>query len=254
MKEKYSAVVLAAGKGTRMGRDTEKQYLMLGKKPLLVHALETFQQCELIHQIILVADQAHVAWCREAVVEPFGLNKVTAVLAGGKERYDSVWNALSYLVSAESRINSSEENGEYVLIHDGARPFVSVPMIERICAEVKTKKACVAGMPVKDTIKLVSAGGVITESPERSMVWQAQTPQAFSLELIVQAFTKQREEGFLGITDDGMIVEKQMKVPVFMTVGSDQNIKITTPEDLVIAEAFLEAFFCKKVVDRCMGS
>ena len=127
------------------------------------------------------------------------------------------------------------------MIHDGARPFITEEVLKRIYGQVQDKKACVVGMPVKDTIKLINKDRQITESPDRSLVWQAQTPQAFALPLIIDAFEQQMKEDCSHITDDAMVVEKQLGLPVYMVEGSYRNIKITTQEDLVIAQALLKA-------------
>ncbi len=238
MKEKCTAIVLAAGRGTRMGGSVAKQYLELGGKPLVVYALEAFEASEIIDQIILMTDEAHVDYCREEIVKKYGLKKVLFAEAGGTERYLSVWKALSFLAQ-----RAEAEDG-YVFIHDGARPFVTEEIIQRAYDAVLRWDACVVGMPVKDTIKLVDEEGCVKESPERRLVWQAQTPQVFSMPLIYEGFQKQLLEDCSGITDDAMVVEHQMGHRVHMVKGSYENIKITTPEDLVIAEKFL-----KKSVD-----
>ncbi len=238
MKEQCTAIVLAAGKGTRMGGSVAKQYLELGGKPLVVHALETFEASEIIDRIILMTDESHVDYCREEIVKKYDLKKVFYVGAGGAERYLSVWKALAFLAQ-----KTGAEDG-YVFIHDGARPFVTEDIIRRAYDAVLRWDACVVGMPVKDTIKLVDEQGYIKESPDRRLVWQAQTPQVFSMPLIYEGFQRQLREDCSCITDDAMVVEHQMGRKVHMVEGSYENIKITTPEDLTIAEKFL-----KKSVD-----
>ena len=232
-KEKYTAVVLAAGKGTRMGGSVAKQFLEIGGKPVVVYALEVFEHSPEIDQIILVTGADKIEYCQKEIIEKYGIKKTVSVCAGGRERYESVWKALQTLKSLESE---QEQKTDYVLIHDGARPFLNQEMLERLCACVKEEKACVLGMPVKDTIKLVNQEGMIESSPDRSMVWQAQTPQVFSVPLIVEAFARQMKADCTGITDDAMVVEAQMGVKAQMVMGSYANIKITTPEDLFMAE------------------
>ncbi len=231
MKEHCTAVVLAAGRGTRMGTQTAKQYLELQGKPVLAYALEVFEQTEAVDDILLMTDKDHVEYCEREICGKYGIKKVSAVAPGGKERYESVWKALCIL----------KERGTsgYVMIHDGARPFITEEILERVYEQVQEKKACVVGMPVKDTIKLINKDGQIEKSPDRSLVWQAQTPQVFELSLIIEAFERQMQGDCSHITDDAMVVEKQMGIPVYMVEGSYNNIKITTPEDLVIAQAFL---------------
>ena len=233
MKEHCTAIVLAAGRGRRMGTKTAKQYLELQGKPVLAYALEVFEQSSVIDDILLITSEDHIDYCKKEICEKYGIKKVSAVAPGGKERYESVWKALCIL----------KERGQsgYVMIHDGARPFLTEDILERVYRQVQTYKACVVGMPVKDTIKLIDKAGQITESPDRSFVWQAQTPQAFAMPLIIEAFEKQMKEDCSHITDDAMVVERQMGVPVYMVEGSYRNIKITTPEDLMIAQALLRA-------------
>ena len=233
MKEHCTAIVLAAGRGRRMGTKTAKQYLELQGKPVLAYALEVFEQSSVIDDILLITGEDRIDYCKKEICEKYGIKKVSAVVPGGKERYESVWKALCIL----------KERGQagYVMIHDGARPFLTEDILERVYRQVQTYKACVVGMPVKDTIKLIDKAGQITESPDRSFVWQAQTPQAFAMPLIIEAFEKQMKEDCSHITDDAMVVERQMGVPVYMVEGSYRNIKITTPEDLMIAQALLRA-------------
>ncbi len=236
-----TAVVLAAGKGRRMGSETAKQYLEIDGRPIVVYALEAFQKSLLIDEIILMTDEQHTEYCRKKIVEAYGLSKVSAVRAGGKERYESVWKALCVILEkreAEEKCIWEARQEGYVFIHDGARPFISENIIGRAYEAVKRWNACVVGMPVKDTIKLVDRESCITGSPDRSLIWQAQTPQVFSVPLITEAFRKQLKEDCSLVTDDAMVVERQMGIRVHMTEGSYENIKITTPEDLDVAEAF----------------
>ena len=157
-KEKYTAVVLAAGKGTRMGGNVAKQFLEIGGKPVVVYALEVFEHSPEIDQIILVTGADKIEYCQKEIIEKYGIKKTVSVCAGGRERYESVWKALQTLKSLESE---QEQKTDYVLIHDGARPFLNQEMLERLCACVKEEKACVLGMPVKDTIKLSDENGKI---------------------------------------------------------------------------------------------
>ena len=161
-KEKYTVVVLAAGKGTRMGGSVAKQFLEIGGKPVVVYALEVFEHSPEIDQIILVTGADKIEYCQKEIIEKYGIKKTVSVCAGGRERYESVWKALQTLKSLESE---QEQKTDYVLIHDGARPFLNQEMLERLCACVKEEKACVLGMPVKDTIKLTDENGKIRESP-----------------------------------------------------------------------------------------
>ena len=230
MEKKYcTAVVLAAGSGRRMGTKVHKQYLLLDGKPVLYYSLKTFQESELIERIILVSGRGEEDWCRKNIVEKYALTKVTDVVAGGKERYDSVWNGLQ---------RAGREG--YVYIHDGARPFVDKEMIRRAYECVIREKACVAGMPVKDTIKVVDEEEFVTDTPDRSSLWMVQTPQVFESELITDAYSMLKSSPSETVTDDAMVVERMMGLPAKMFRGSYENIKITTPEDMDIAEVFLK--------------
>lgn len=243
MEKQYcTAVVLAAGRGARMGTRTAKQYLEVGGMPVVVHALLAFQESPVIDEIILMTDAGHLGYCKQEIVEAYGLDKVSTVGAGGRERYESVWKALCTIMDQEewedeARCRARQEG--YVFIHDGARPFVTPEIIARAYEDVVRWKACVVGMPVKDTIKLVDTDSCVVDSPRRSLVWQAQTPQVFAVPLIAEAFARQMKEDCSNVTDDAMVVEAQMGVKIHMTQGSYENIKITTPEDLLIAETML---------------
>ena len=232
MKEHCTAVVLAAGRGTRMGTQTAKQYLELQGKPILVYALEVFEQSAVVDDILLMTDKDHVEYCKKEICEKYGIKKVSAVAPGGKERYESVWKALCIL----------KERGQsgFVMIHDGARPFVTEEILKRGLQKVKETGACVIGMPSKDTVKLSDEEGYVKETPNSKSVSTIQTPQIFSYSLIREAHDSIRQKDMSKITDDAMVVEQETGAKVALAEGSYQNIKITTPEDLDIAEAFLK--------------
>lgn len=235
-KKKCTAIILAAGQGKRMGTKVQKQFLNLGGKPVLWYALYAFENSPVINDIILVTGADLVEYCQREIVEKYGFCKVRSVTAGGAERYHSVWKGLCAMGDKENRI---------VFIHDGARPFVDEPMLERVYADVCKYEACVVGMPVKDTIKIADTDGFIKETPKRSLVWQIQTPQVFSASLICYAYEElgRREKELLDrgiqITDDAMVVEEICGRKIRLTEGSYENMKLTTPEDLEIAETFL---------------
>lgn len=222
-----TAIVLAGGSGKRMNTDTPKQYLMLDGKPLLYYSLKAFEE-SLVNEIILVTKAGEEVYCRKEFVEQYGFRKVTAVVAGGKERYHSVLNGLQAVT-----------NCDYVMIHDGARPLLTPQMIAHTAEAVKEHQACVVGMPVKDTIQIINETGVIMETPKRSTVWQAQTPQAFAFAMVRDAYEKIVQESVVDVTDDAMVVGHYYDVPVYMVEGSYTNIKVTTPEDIPVAEAML---------------
>ena len=227
---KCAAIVLAAGQGKRMQKDQPKQFLMLGGKPVLYYSLKAFEQSERITEIILVTGEEYLTYCRENIIEKYQFEKVSKIVAGGKERYDSVYQGLCALSQVD-----------YVFIHDGARPFLTMQMIERGYETVLAKKACIAAVPVKDTIKTIGEEMQVTGTPDRTSLWQVQTPQVFSQSLIKKAYDSLQHVDKQGITDDAMVVEKMTDCPVAVFLGDYHNIKITTPEDLVIGEAFIRA-------------
>ena len=209
-------------------REKEKQFLEIQGYPVLYYSLRCFQESPLIQDIILVTGEDALSYCKEEIVKKYGFTKVSNVIAGGKERYDSVYAGLCAC-----------KDCRYVLIHDGARPFITEEIIERGLEKVKETGACVVGMPSKDTIKLSDAEGYVKETPNRKCVWTIQTPQIFSYALIREAHDSIRKKDMSKITDDAMVIEQETGVKVALAEGSYQNIKITTPEDLYIAEAFL---------------
>jgi 2-C-methyl-D-erythritol 4-phosphate cytidylyltransferase len=212
-------VVVAAGKGSRMGTAESKQYLRLEDKPILVYALEVFQHCEVIDEIILVVGQEDVGRCRQ-YIELYGIAKCRAVVAGGTERQSSVYAGLQEL----------SPDIDWVMVHDGVRPFVTSEQIGRLWEAVRLHSAAVLAVPVKDTVKVIHPEGWIESTPDRSRLWSIQTPQAFRLTELVSAHASAAADGYLG-TDDAMLVERMGK-RVHIVQGDYTNIKITTPEDL----------------------
>ena len=229
MSERNTAIVLAAGQGKRMHSKVQKQFLEIQGYPVLYYSLRCFQESPLIQDIILVTGEESISYCKEEIVQKYGFTKVSAVIPGGKERYDSVYAGL-----CECR------DCEYVLIHDGARPFVTEEILKRGLQKVKETGACVIGMPSKDTVKVADEADFVSETPDRKCVWTIQTPQIFSYSLIREAHDSIRQKDMSKITDDAMVVEQETGAKVALAEGSYQNIKITTPEDLDIAEAFLK--------------
>lgn len=224
-----TAIVLSAGQGKRMGSTVQKQYIELQGKPIVYYALETFQKSALIDQIIMVVGKGQEEYCRREIVEKYDLTKVSHIVEGGSERYHSVHNGLKRV-----------EHDGYVFIHDGARPFVTEDMIKRAYEAVCEYPACVVGMPVKDTIKIADESGFTETTPNRNYVWQVQTPQVFLAPLIRDAYDKIICSGETNITDDTMVVETICDMKSRLIEGAYENIKITTPEDLEIAEVFLK--------------
>lgn len=240
-KEKVAAVVLAGGSGKRMGGSCKKQYLQLDGKPVLYYALKAFQESSVIDEIILVTNEPE--FCMKELVLKHNMDKVVKTVPGGEERYHSVYNGLKAL-----------QECAYVLIHDGARPFVTEDIIRRAVDAVKEFQACVVGMPVKDTIRIADQQEFAVSTPERQRVWMVQTPQAFAYPLIRTAYEQIMCELPAGITDDAMVVEYGRLAKVKLIEGSYENIKLTTPEDMEIAEVFLKTQKklkkCKKDVDN----
>lgn len=226
---KYTAIVLSGGKGSRMNSEIHKQYLLLQGKPVITYALEAFEKSP-VDEIVLVTGAGEEEYCRKMIVEEYHLKKVVKIVPGGKERYHSVYAGLK-----------AADGSDYVLIHDGARPFVTDEIIRRAMEEVQKSRACVVGMPVKDTIKIVDAAAHVTDTPERKNVWMVQTPQVFEYPLIREAYEELLQQEHITATDDAMAVERMCHIPIKMLEGSYANIKITTPEDMVIAEALLQA-------------
>lgn len=238
-----TAVVLAAGSGKRMSSDVPKQYMELGGCPVLYYSLSAFQRWEKIRQIIIVCRKEDISYCQKEIVEKYHLTKVKAVVAGGENRYDSV----------EAGIACADTS--YVWIHDGARPFVTRDMLERLLENVKEKRAVIAAVPVKDTIKKAGGDGRIEEEPDRSALWQAQTPQVFETAIIKKAYeimkkTKEEDAG-CGITDDAMLVRRYAKVPSFVVMGEYRNIKLTTPEDFEAAHVYLKKYCLTETETIC---
>jgi len=225
--EKHIAIVLSAGKGTRMKSNIQKQYLLLREKPIIYYSLAELQKCPFIDEIILVTGQEEIEYNRLEIVERYGFTKVTNIVAGGKERYHSVYAGLKSISTCD-----------YVYIHDGARPFIDQEILSRIYEAVRADQACAVGMPVKDTIKISNHEGYAEHTPPRDLVWMIQTPQAFQYDLIKRAYDKLIQKKVKGVTDDAMVIEYMEKKKVKLVPGSYSNIKITTPEDLEIAELF----------------
>ncbi|NBI08038.1 2-C-methyl-D-erythritol 4-phosphate cytidylyltransferase [Senegalia massiliensis] len=226
--KKISVIIAAAGMGKRMNSNINKQYILLNDKPILFYTLYKFEKNEFVDDIIIVAKEDEISYCNKNIVSKYGFKKVKDIVAGGKERRDSVYNGL----------NAIDVESDIVLIHDGARPFVDNEIINSSIKEVIVNKATVVGVPVKDTIKIVSDDNIVESTPNRSHLWKVQTPQSFSYSVIMDCYNKGIEND-LNVTDDSMLVE-HFGYSVKMIMGSYKNIKITTPEDLVMGKNFLE--------------
>ena len=229
---KITAIVLAAGSGSRMKSKTKKQFMEIKGKPVIWYSLFEFEKSR-VDEIILVTGKEDIDYCKKEIVEKYNLKKIKNVVAGGSERYESVYNGLK------------EVTGNIVLIHDGARPFINNEIIERSIEGTIKSDACVVGVPVKDTIKRANKEGYIIDTPNRSELWITQTPQSFKTDLVKMAYKKMKEElekgnTTLNITDDAMVVEEFTTNQVRFVQGDYKNIKVTTPEDIDIAELFIE--------------
>lgn len=224
---KRVAIIPAGGTGRRMGGEISKQYLLLAGIPILVHTLKAFQHSPLIDEIILAVPEGDIEEVRRTVVEPYGFSRVRLVIAGGRERQDSVKNALAHV---------GDEYG-VVVIHDGVRPLVTGDLIESAAAAAEKYGAASVGLPVRDTVKEVDPTGRVVKTVPREGLWLTQTPQAFRREVILAAYQKALADGFYG-TDDASLVERT-GFPVRMIQGDRENIKVTTPEDLVQGEKII---------------
>ncbi len=216
-------IIVAAGRGRRMGAGINKQFIELNNKPILIHTLEKFENKKWIKEKVLVVHPEEISIIGE-LLSKYKIN-VDKIVPGGKERQDSVERGLSFIES------------EFVMVHDGARPFVNPQKLDELFESVKNDHAVILGVPVKDTIKITDDSGFIMETPNRKSLWSIQTPQAFRLSILKDAYEKAKSNLFLG-TDDASLVER-IGVNVKVIKGDYRNIKITTPEDLELARLIL---------------
>lgn len=220
------AIIAAGGRGKRMNAGVSKQFLAIKGRPILYYTLSTFEFIGQIQEIILVVGKADLQYAREEIVNRYRFKKVK-IAEGGAERQDSVYNGLREL----------SPQTDIVVIHDGVRPFIARTIIEKSIQAAREHKAVGVAVPVKDTIKVVGDGNIIKKTPDRKTLWAMQTPQSFDYGLILEAHERARREGYYG-TDDTVLVER-MGLPVLVVEGGYENIKITTPEDIVIAETLV---------------
>lgn len=229
MTEQIAAIVLAGGRGSRMNMDIPKQYMLINDRPLITYALDIFEK-SMVQEIVVVVESGGEEYFRRNILEKYGYHKVWAVVEGGAERYHSVWNGLRAIT-----------NADYVMIHDGARPCVDMDLLQRGMLCVREHKACIAAVPVKDTIKVVSTSGKVLETPDRKTLWQVQTPQIFSFDEIYDAYGKMiSDPNKKNITDDAMVMENYGGREVFVYEGDYDNIKVTTREDIKFVSEILE--------------
>lgn len=226
MSKNY-AIIVAAGKGKRMGTDINKQFLNIKDKPVIYYTLKAFADSKAVDRIIVVCAENEIEYCKNEIVEKYQIAKVLKIVSGGKERQNSVYNGINAIDSCE-----------IVLIHDGARPFVNNRIIEDGIKYAKEYGACACGVVPKDTIKVRNIKGLSTATLNRNELFSVQTPQCFRYELILECHKKLNEDK-VNVTDDTAVVNYYGN-PVYLYEGSYDNIKITTPEDLYIAESIIE--------------
>lgn len=225
---KTVAIIVAGGSGKRIEGNLPKQFLMLGGKPILAHTIEKFERCDLVDEIILVVPESYLDYCSQVIADQYRFGKIRRITAGGEERQDSVYQGLK----------ACSDSTSLVTIHDGVRPLVTPEIVATSIELCQNKKAVIVAVPVKDTIKQVENGLIIT-TLDRGKLWLVQTPQVFEYKLILEAHKRARKDNFVG-TDDSALVER-MGCEVSVLDGNYDNIKITTAEDLLVAEKLLKA-------------
>jgi 2-C-methyl-D-erythritol 4-phosphate cytidylyltransferase len=221
------AIVLAGGVGKRMGFSTGKQFLLLDNKPILAHTLQVFQDCRPVDGIYLVVNHRDLPIVQEEILETYRFSKIMKLVIGGRLRQDSVWNGLEAI----------DEPCDVVIVHDAARPFVSPAFVEKSIFLMEMFDAVVPAIPARDTIKMISKEGFVMKTLERDSLWNIQTPQTFKYDLIAKAYKEGMAKKLCGYDDSTFIEHLGGKVKV--VEGSPYNIKITTPEDLLIARGIL---------------
>jgi 2-C-methyl-D-erythritol 4-phosphate cytidylyltransferase len=214
--------------GKRMGKAMSKQFLTLGDKPMLAHTLLVFQLAPEIDEIIPVLSKEDMEGCLHDVIERYQITKVKTLVVGGKERQDSVLHGLQK-IGIDTTV---------VLVHDGVRPFVTLDMISEAVGLAKKGECIAVGVPIKDTIKEVDDNKIVRRTLERGKLWAIQTPQVFPVKLLRRAYEESSKQKMYG-TDDATLVERTGGT-VRVIMGSYENIKITTPEDLIVAEEILK--------------
>jgi 2-C-methyl-D-erythritol 4-phosphate cytidylyltransferase len=221
------AIVLAGGAGKRMGSSTNKQFLLLDNRPILAHTLQVFQECRAVDGVYLVVNHKDLPLIQEEILENYRFNKILKLVIGGRLRQDSVRNGLEAI----------DESCDIVIVHDAARPFVSPAFVEKSIFLMEMFDAIIPAIPVKDTIKVISKEGFVQKTLERDSLWHIQTPQTFKYDLIIRAYREGMGKKIYGYDDSTFIEHLGKKVKV--VEGSPYNIKITTPEDLIIAKGIL---------------
>jgi len=221
-----SAIIPSAGFGTRMG-NVKKPYIELAGKPILAHTLEKFQQCQSVNNIIIVTAKGDEQRCANEIIESFNISKVIDIIAGGNTRQESVFNAIQKLIP----------DTDIVVIHDAVRPFLTEKMIIESIENASLYGSAIIAVPVKDTIKEANENKLVLKTLDRQKLWMIQTPQAFKYDIIKQAHIQAKNRN-IQATDDASLVEF-IGLDVKLVMGSYDNIKITTPDDLVVAKTIL---------------
>lgn len=227
MVNNLRVVIAAAGTATRMGSKINKQYLLLKSRPILAYSLDTFEEFDLVDEIVIVANPMEVEYCEKEIVKKYRYKKVSQVVPGGKERQDSVWMGLKQLQS----------DTDLVAVHDGARPLLSFQLLEDLLVEAEEWGAAIPGIVATDTLKLIDRDDFVRQTLDRSSVVSIQTPQIFKYQELLTAYNQAYEEGFTA-TDDASLFETYIG-RVKVVKGDHRNLKITTPQDLKIAEVLL---------------
>ena len=232
-KFRVIALIVAAGKGLRMQSTLKKQYMVLAGLPVLTRTLKAFDSFPLVDEIVLVLPETDMEFCRDTLVLPFGFKTPIRFVPGGITRQESVFNGLSKI----AKISDHHEK-TLVLIHDGVRPFVQCSLVETCVERAAFSGACIPALPIFDTVKEVISGDKISKTLDRNLLYRAQTPQVFRLDLVLSAYFLANEKGFLA-TDEASVLENA-GMPVSIVPGSSFNIKLTTQDDLVMARFLLE--------------
>jgi 2-C-methyl-D-erythritol 4-phosphate cytidylyltransferase len=227
---KVAAIIAAAGLGRRMQQNTPKTYLQLAGKPILIHTLEIFEKVPEVNEVLVVVHPEDLEFCQEEVIDPYPLKKVLRLVPGGKERQDSVYHALKVLKKEAADL-------DVILVHDGVRPLVEPAQVRKVVAAARRHGGAILGIPCQDTLKRVNSKGAVVNTVDREDIWQVQTPQAFQAALLWRAYQEAMERGFYG-TDEASLVEA-LGETVVVVPGTCLNLKITTPDDLKMAEAIL---------------
>jgi 2-C-methyl-D-erythritol 4-phosphate cytidylyltransferase len=251
-KPHCTAILLAGGIGKRMGGKVAKQYLEINEKPVLWYSLMAIEKSEIIDECVLVIRPDDADFVRDELLAKYFFTKVTRIADAGRERWESVWSGLVSLKNINWMAIGADKQEEllgdpdfskdlptdYIFIHDGARPFLTEEILRANYDAVLKYDACVTAVKSKDTVKIVNENGEVVETPERKNVWNIQTPQTFKAETIFESYRQAVYDEREDLTDDAMTVELSGLAKVHVAEGSYQNFKITTPEDLTIAEIF----------------